>query len=901
MHQSEPEGFPDDRAMDFVLGFPTSVAPEYRNRSSLMTSPPLFLLRVPAAAHATGVDRVVQALRASLYDNGKLVPFAHLPAEGDSVLLSETAGIQLLSGTPEHMTPDRFPHFRVMRDLITYVRQHPAAWREGPQARDLRLYASEQRALRGGLLGFTRTETEAPELGLGALPGFLVKVSWLSFVQRLPKRVWASWTSRSVMRGWLGAEKIAGGGKNLFRVMDTAGAVWGSQLRNDPDHAEALQQLDQLLFRSLLEDLRTPAVGRFRFGGRRRTGRPVLLVELPPPGTPGARAAERFLRSAYGARATAQPPGPLVVAVGRPSASLLADLGDPSELTFAQASLDLVQSDKSAVLVSFSEEAMAARGLDLRRVAPRTFKVSRTIPTAIVAGVSAVTLAVAAMILPKIIADDVDHSCVGGTESVAESALATPIPVDSKGWFDAAVRAIDGQNKQAEQAAAQGKIVRTVVAFVSSVPTDENETRFDGTIPELRGIAMWQQKMLRDAGSNDSAVRLRVEVRSTGPAFANAVAEAKKLVARVRDEPGAQSPKAYERVVGVLGYAQSRDETQQALRVLGAAHIPTIGTTATAEQMLGGAASLTYWPFTPANSTEARIEASFASRQNIVATGGSGSDANADDTCVPAGRALIIESSADLYSRSLADDFRADFPGTSQVFNFNQDGDFEPAPPAGATSLSSADELARQLCKALTAQPTSVVYWSARARDFTAFISQMDTQGTCIDHPVTVLGGNELTNVAQTGAFNNKNWLRLYYSAHRLPATDLKASAKTRQFVDEYNAFVQSTTKGTDPWVQDGHSAVSYDAFHVLSQAIDQARLYDGSVSRQSVLVALGAGVTFNGATGYVTYDQGNNAPPVDKTLVLLRQLADQPKAVVVCGAYEQDASSHAEGPPCSS
>lgn len=891
------EGFPDDRAMDFVLGFPTAVAPEYRNRSSLATSPPLIILRVPETAYASGVDRVVGALRASLYDNGKLVPFAHLPVENDSALLSDTAGIQLLTGAPEHMTPDRFPHFRVMRDLVTYIRKNPGAWGQGPQTRTLRLHASEQRAQRGGLLAFTRMEGPA----LDGLPGFLVKIGWLSFVQRMPKRLWAWRTSRKVMRGWLGAETIAGGGKKLFRVMDTAGAVWGAQLKNDPNHEEALQQLDRLLFRALLEDLRTPSIGRVLPGRRRRTGRPVLLVELPPPGTPGVRAAERFLRSVHEARTTARPPGPLVVAVGRPSAALLAGLGDPAELTFAQASLHLGQSDRPSALVPISEEAMTGPGLDLRKVTPRTFKFSRMLPTGITACVTALAVTAAVLIARQVSASPVDHHCVGGAESVAESARATPVPIDSKGWYDSAVREIDEQNKRAEQAAAQGKIVRTVVAFASSVPTDENETRFDGTIPELRGIAMWQKKVLDDAVSNDSTVRLRVEVRPTGRQFVSAVPEAKKLVAEMRNEPGAKSRKAYARVVGVLAYAQSRDETREALRVLGAAKIPTIGTTATADEMLGGDASLSYWPFTPANSTEARIEADFASGQNIVALPGSGSPDNPGDNCSPARRALVIESSADLYSRSLADDFRAEFPrGRTQVFNFNQAGDFEPAPPTGATSLSSSDELARQLCKALRAEPESVVYWSARARDFKAFIDSMDTQGTCIDNDITVLGGNELTNVAQTGAFNNKDWLRLYYSAHRLPASDPRISDKTRQFVDDYNAFVHRTTKGADPWVQDGHSAVSYDAFHVLSQAVDQARLRDESVSRESVLVALGAGVTFNGATGYVSYDQGNNAPPVDKTLVLLRQLADRPEAVVVCGAYEQGASSRAQGPPCS-
>lgn len=880
-------GFPDDRAGDFVLDFPTAVAPEYRNRSALATSPPLFVLRVPESAQPSDVDRVVGALRAALTDNGKLVPLAHVAAEDDSELLADTAGGRLMMGAPEHMTPDRYRHFLVMRDLIAYVRENPGAWRNGPQARNLRRHASERRAQRGGLLAFTRMDGPSPD----GLMGFLMRISWLSFVQRLPKWLWARWTSRRMVRGWLGAERIAGGGTNLFRVMDTAGDVWSSQLRNDPGHEEALQQLDQLLFRALLEDLRSPAVGGVLPRRRRRTGRPVVLVELPPAGERGARSAERFLRSAHGARATARPPGPLVVAVGRPSEALLTDLGGPAELTFAQASVRLAEKDGPPVLVDLTSEALARPGLDLRKVAPRTFKFGWTVPTAIMTCASLLCALTAGGLITRRIVGD--HGCAGGTGSIG-SARAAPVPTDPKAWYDAAVREISVQNRRAEKAAAEGKTVRTVVAFESGVPTDENETRFDGTIPELRGIALWQRKLLDTTVSNDRAVGLRVDVRPTGRAFANAVPEAKRLAAQVRAQASDKNTPAYARVVGVLGYAQSRTETRDALEVLGAAGIPAIGTTATADEMSAGNASLGYWPFTPSNSTEARIEADFASGGNIVAAPGSGDD------CSPARQALVIESSADLYSRSLADKFRAAFPGTSQVFDFNQDGRFdEPGPTSAATSMSSADDLARALCKALRAEPASVVYWSARARDFTAFIDAMDIQGTCIADDITVLGGNELTNVALTGAFNDKDWLRLYYSAHRLPVTDERASEKTRQFVGEYNAFVKRTTKGVDPWVQDGHSAVSYDAFHTLSQAVNQARQPNGEVPPQSPGVALRGGVTFDGATGWVSYGQGTNAPPTDKTLVLLRQFADHPEAVVVCGAYEKGASSREQGPPC--
>ncbi|TDD81328.1 ABC transporter substrate-binding protein [Actinomadura darangshiensis] len=878
--------FPDDRLKDFVGNFRTAVAPDDQNRSILETSPPLFILRVPETGSEDGRRRVIEALKSLLDDNGKRVPYVHLTVAGAATLLAETAGNKLSIGAPEHMTPDRYRHFRVARDLVAYVRHNPNAWEEGPQHDNLRLYAAKQHSERSGLMRFTRME--APDVG--GFRGFLAKVGWLSFVQWAPRRVWAGWTSRKTRR-WVREQETSGSGGKLFRMMDVEGAGWASQLQNNSEHPEALGQIDRLLFRALRADLRTPAIGGLLPGRRRRTARPVLIVDLPPSDEEGVTAAERFLRSVHQTCPDERQPGPLVIAVGRPSAGLLADLGDPAEVTFVQAGQRFFEHGGPPALASFTEDSMTRPAFKLPTVKPKTFRFSRRVPDTIIACLVVLAVIAAGFAVLRYFISD--HDCVGGAGSVAESARAEPIPIDSKGWYDAALREIGEQNARAERDAAKGRTVRTVVAFVSSVPTDENETRFDGTIPELRGIAMWQLKLLDDAVSNDSAVPLRVEVRPTGRAFQNAVPEAKKLAAQVRAESPTKSAKDYTKVVGVLAYAQSRDETQAALQVLGAAKIPTIGTTATADEMLTGNASLTYWPFTPANSTEARIEADFASKKNIVAGHGSG------DECSPARHALVIESSTDLYSRSLADKFRAEFPGTAEVFNFNQDSAFEPAPSISAPNLSSAGELARQLCKALKAKPKSVVYWSARARDFTAFIEAMDTQGTCIDDDITVLGGNELTNVAQTGAYSDKNWLRLYYSAHRLPATDSRASIKTRQFVSDYTAFVEDTTKGTDPWVQDGHSAVSYDAFHVLSQAIDQANVRDKSISRESVLSILGAGVTFNGATGYVVYEHGNNAPPVDKTLVLLRQLGDAPKAVTACGAYTQKQSGKNQKSPC--
>ncbi|URN13852.1 hypothetical protein LUW77_28200 [Streptomyces radiopugnans] len=190
-----------------------------------------------------------------------------------------------------------------------------------------------------------------------------------------------------------------------------------------------------------------------------------------------------------------------------------------------------------------------------------------------------------------------------------------------------------------------------------------------------------------------------------------------------------------------------------------------------------------------------------------------------------------------------------------------------------------------------------IVYWSARARDFTAFVNAFDKQGTCVKDGLTVLGGNELTNVALTGEYADKAWLRLYHSAHRLPTTDKRASWRTQRFAREYDALVGGPSKA-DPWRHDGHSAVSYDAFHMLSQAVDGARS-GRDVHRSAVLAVLRGGVSFEGATGYVHRPLSPNRPPADKTLVLLRQTDGGPVVVGVCGAYEGGVKSQDQGPLC--
>ncbi|OIK24040.1 ABC transporter substrate-binding protein [Streptomyces malaysiense] len=909
-------GFPDEEgADDFVRMFRQALAPA--ERESLAYTPPLVILDVGdgGAEYDARVRRVVDALeRASRNDQDRqTVPHALVTASKDSELLSGTAARGLFFGLPKNMTPDRLPGFWPLSDSVSYIRALDQGT-TAPGSHALREHAYEQLRLNrrqrreGGPQAFLWALGGGDAPPVGGLRGWLLGSLWHGITRTLPRWRWELRKTRRLMRpgrlarrrrqGWLGeALGMAEGSETMFEVMDE---VADRQLRrmalpeDHPRHQESLYALERLLTRALLEDLADPPVGHRRPRRRRRTARPLLLVPIPREDAPGVAAVERFLRAFHEERGhTASRPGPLVVAVGRPSPRLLTALGNPTAIGFGQAGplLQQPQPPTGPALVKLQDESFERDGIVVRHCLPRLFRISgRTVATTAVTGVSLFSILLGVGAWQILGGPDVSYECVGGTRTVAEDAGAR-ITVHATEWYQAARGQIDRQNKRVMDNYAQHRTVRTVVAFVSDPPVGEDAIRFDGLIPELRGIALWQQDLNDQAANDPSLVPLLVDVRTTGELFGNAEAKAEDLVREVRGEAGQP---AYKRIVGVLGFAQSRESTQAALKVLDRARIPVIGTTATADEMQT-AARTSYWPFTPSNSTEAAIEAAFANRENIVARQSS------ETQCTPAQHAIVIESSADLYSRSLADKFTDDFPGTEPVFDYNQENQYGGGGPPVTMRTSSADTLTKQLCTALRKQPDSVVYWSARAKDFSAFANAMDRSGTCTDHDITVLGGNELTNVAQTGVFANKEWLRLYYSAHRLPSADRRASTKTGQFVREYTNFVKETTTGADPWQQDGHSAVSYDAFHVLSQAVIEAYQADPTVDRANVLHSLQDGITFDGATGYVSYGADVNAPPVDKTLVLLQQVADQPEAVVACGAYKQGAGYQyqKQGVPC--
>ncbi|MBM4793329.1 ABC transporter substrate-binding protein [Streptomyces sioyaensis] len=885
----EPPSFPDDAGADyFIREYRTAVNPA--RRDLLENKPPLLVLSPPSAGPDARTRRVLEALRWALGPEHKRVPHVVLHAEEDVPLLSLQAGAGLDFDVPRNSAPDRFPNFWLMADVVAHI-QESGPGSSGLGARKLRDHVYRQRAERGGLPGFLWHLGGTDTAPIGGVRGFFVGLVWHSLTRTLPRWAWARRQNRRLVRskrsGWLGRHLNAtAGGAPVFELLDQVGARQAPRLHLEPSHPrhkEGLAALELLLLRALLEDLHKPAVGRFLPKRRRRVSRPVLLVEIPPEGAPGADAAERFLRSFHTLQAGLDGPGPLVIAVGRPSAALQTDLG-AERTNLRRASTLLHSSNPRPLIVPLEDEPFGRPGLQIPPVQPRKFRMGWRAVTAVELAVLAAAL-VGGATAPTLWESTRDPRCVGGDRPFAGAGKSTISEVKPRDWYDEALERIRKQNQVAENYA-KSRTVRTVVLFESSLPKDTDDFIFDGSIPELRGIAMWQDWLNKDARSNHSRVMLRVDVRRIEPGFTNADAVADEVIKEVGQEDKAAADK---RIVGALGFGQSTKQTQAAVARLGRAGItmPMVGTTATADEMQGDS----YWPFTPVNSRESKIAADFAGQSNIVEHAAQTTSRSAK--CVPAEKALIVQTPGDLYSQGLAEGFRQSFKGEAQRIYFTQDPQPIEKTPAGSQKATTPDRLVGQVCQFLKENPRTVVYWTSRAKDFTAFVNAMDVNGTCNENGLTVLGGNELTNVALAGEYDDNSWLRLYYSAHRLPEGDSRASVQTNQFIGRYNHEYPR-----DPWKQDGHSAVAYDAFHTLSTAVDAAHVND-DVKRDTVVTALRNGVHFDGATGAVKYSEDSNEPPLNKTLVILRQLAAGPRAVVACGAYNPAVLKEKQGPPC--
>ncbi len=431
-------------------------------------------------------------------------------------------------------------------------------------------------------------------------------------------------------------------------------------------------------------------------------------------------------------------------------------------------------------------------------------------------------------------------------------------------------------NKEVDALADEDRPVRTVVYFghfhseLSSV-----EVMSSDVVAELRGVALAHQVILEEAKSNHERVALRLLLANAGPSYRDAALVADLVVEQAESEP----------IIGVVGPRESRAETFEALRVLGDADLPTVGTAATADALRDQ--SLQFYQLAPTNDRQAQVAAEFLEHEELFT-------AASEDGLTEA--AAVIYDPDDPYSDNLAQDF-ADHFGNGPVELLRHG-----AP--GSDGAGEAEEtfraLAQEVCDRLAEQPRTVVFWAGRQSDLTAFVDEF---GLECSSPITVLGADTIaSNLGdERNLLDEHSELTLYYLAHGFPAASNPPSGLPERFVEAYQReFFQLAATGPEA-LESGDAALGWDALYVLAEAAKVA--YGGNVTdfdNAAVVTALNSEqVSFQGVTGLLSFHE-DRMPP-DKPVYILQARETIPLVVLQCGAFtaEEVWLTWGNGYPC--
>ncbi|MFL1429015.1 MULTISPECIES: hypothetical protein [unclassified Nocardiopsis] len=395
----------------------------------------------------------------------------------------------------------------------------------------------------------------------------------------------------------------------------------------------------------------------------------------------------------------------------------------------------------------------------------------------------------------------------------------------------------------AVDAAPRGTPHVTVAYFGALSTTAASDLNLAGVQGELLGIAHRQAE--HNASADASLPRIKIMLVSTGQGWSHAADAARMVVARSE-----RTRDRMDRPIAALGFGQSLQGTTEAIRVLGAARIPVVGTTATFDDIAleaSGKYGQYFFPLAPANSRIAEQAAAWA-YHGAAWDGGGLAAGEGTPTLGPARTAVAIANNqgGESYGPHLAVRFMSAFRALGGEPWEDPDGREPPAVgmadgssavvpgvlPYRAGEVSQADHLARVCAQ----EPPDLIYFAGRSTDFADFHRQLQEEGMCVEARIDVLGGDDIakfvTDHAET--IGRADGYPVFY-------TPLAASGSwgrytegsERAFYAEAEALVEELygdgdaeagAAGAD--AADGglpsiaHAAVAADAVTVLSRAL---------------------------------------------------------------------------------
>lgn len=421
---------------------------------------------------------------------------------------------------------------------------------------------------------------------------------------------------------------------------------------------------------------------------------------------------------------------------------------------------------------------------------------------------------------------------------------------------------IDATNKEVD-ALDEAHEKRTVVVFqpFTAAGASRTDLMADGVLPELQGIALMQEQVLREARENTSNVALRLLLANAGPRFENGERVAREVV-RVHEK---------ENVVGAVGFGQSLDATSRSIEVLTQENIPVIGTSATADNLVSK--NHPYYHLAPTNRRAAEAAVAFLRHEEFVVP----SDGSSQGDRVRAEAVVVVYDKDDLYSRNLAQDVEAEFEA-------------ETGKRAQLIDEEDTNRLADKVCDQTNDEPATVVFWARRAVEMVSFLSRHRDVGDCSTE-IPIIGGDDLTNalIDEEGPVERFRGLTLHHLAHAVPNI-YAPTYEAKRYMAEYKKNYRS--KEGAYFVDDGHPALGWDALKVIAYATNRARNSRAggpSFGHTSVATALDSGeVKLEGATGVLDFlgsSERVQVPP-NKPIFVIHDTREGPEAALVCGNF---------------
>src|SRR5581483_11491995 len=368
-----------------------------------------------------------------------------------------------------------------------------------------------------------------------------------------------------------------------------------------------------------------------------------------------------------------------------------------------------------------------------------------------------------------------------------------------------------------------------VTFVVATVLTGNNSAQVGAGRDDLQG-AYVAQKEFNDGAKLHGGVQVRLVIANAGSQQANVTKVAQQIV---------QLAQADKTVVGVMGWPYS-GYSINALKVLGAAHIPLVSQTASSDALTG--ASPYFFRVAASNQFQGIQGAKYA------------------EQVLHGKAAALFYDPANSYTQSLSQDFAQ---------QFKSDGNSIVAEET--YTVGKPDTIPAKLQDALTHNP-DFIYFAGYADDVSALLVNLPPGN------MPVMGGDALYELGGYSSSAHAGFTRLHFTTFAYPDewNVLGYANREPAFFSEYPAAFdprgqhQGSPYGFTRATNDG--ILSYDATVALLNgcniALNTGKSQPTPQDEQQGLRQINGANAFQGVSGQIAFDNQGN--PINKAIVIL-------------------------------